>query len=122
MRLYADYPYYLNEYHGEKLGSDEFNSIVRSATEHVRRITFGRANLHADEEAVKLATCAVCEAIAEFNKSTINGRTVASENNDGYSVSFVADSKTPEEILYKKIYASAEAYLNDTGFLSWGCD
>ena len=52
------------------------------ASAYVRRITFGRADDNMEMEEVKLATCAVCDLIANDEKvrSKHSGRAVTSEN------------------------------------------
>ena len=51
-----------------------------------------------------------------------NTREVASENTDGYSVSYVQEQggKTAQEILAGKIYQTAALYLEPTGLLNMG--
>lgn len=123
---YADYEFYVNIYKGE-LTDSEFEKIIIKASAHVRRITFGRADLHAEEEAVKLAACAACDVIAIYEKAGKghNGRNVVSENNDGYSVSYANEQvagETAEALLNRKIYSAAEIYLMPTGLLDWSID
>ena len=123
MNIYADYNFYVNEYQGRRLSMDEFQKYILPASAHVRRITFGRADLHKDVEEVKLATCSVCDTLDEINKSTINGQQIASENNDGYSVSYVNESgKSSAQIFLQKVYAAAEIYLSTTDLLNFGVD
>ena len=116
--LYADYQFYIEKYNGS-LEEEQFDKLVISASAHVRRVTFGRAN--ADMEEVKLATCAVCDVLAEGLEC--KGRFgISSENTDGYSVSYVNEhisGESTEELLNRKIYQAAEAYLLPTGLLDW---
>lgn len=124
MNNYVDYEFYAESYHG-KLGGDDFEKAVIKATAYVRRFTFGRADGCSDDEDVKLATCAVCDVIVEdesFRKKH-QGRNITSENNDGYSVSFVQEQnagETAEEMLNRKAYKAAEVFLSPTGLLDWG--
>ena len=125
MIKYADYPFYQTEFAGE-LPETEFNKVVGPASLHVRRITFERADLHSNDEEVKLATCAVVDVLAEDRKQkkAAAGRLISSENNDGVSVSFVNElqaGETAEDLLNKKIYKAAELYLYGTGLLELGC-
>lgn len=115
--LYADYQFYIEKYNGS-LGEEQFDKFVISASAHVRRVTFGRAN--ADMEEVKLATCAVCDVLAEGLEC--KGRFgISSENTDGYSVSY-ASEKEHDDTMMRKIYSAAELYLDGTGILDWGID
>lgn len=124
MELYVDYPYYTEEYKGSLL-QEEFDRSVVKASAHVRRITFGRADDYSDFAEVKLAVCAVCDVLAADVKrrDKHHGMNVISENNDGYSVSYVQEQtagETTEEILSRKIYKAAEIFLEPTGLLNWG--
>lgn len=121
MEPYVDYEFYAESYRGE-LSESEFQNAVIKATTHVRRITFGRADFYVDGDEVKLATCAVCDVIAadENFRKKHQGRNITSENNDGYSVSFVQEQnagETAEEILNRKAYKAAEMFLSPTGLL-----
>lgn len=124
MKPYVDYEFYAESYRGE-LSESEFQNAVIKATAHVRRITFGRADSCQDDEEVKLATCTVCDVIAmdERKRTANNGMSVSSENTDGYSVSYVSElqsGESAEELLNRKIYKAAEAFLIPTGLLDWG--
>lgn len=123
MLNYADYAFYIEVYKG-KLNQEEFDRNIIKACAYVRRITFGRADQYADLEEVKCAACAVCEIYAEDAKkrSAHNGMNIASESNDGYSVSFAQEQltgETAESLLKRKAYEAAETFLMPTGLLSW---
>lgn len=120
---YADYEFYVTKYLGE-LDQDDFDRVIIKSSAHVRKITFGRADQHMDDENVKLATCAVCDVIAIFDSrmKIHNGLNITSENTDGYSVSYANEQvsgESTEELLNRKIYQAAEVYLLSTGLLDW---
>lgn len=125
MNLYADYTFYVSEYRGN-LTDEEFDKSVIPASAHVRRITFGRADDNMEMEEVKLATCAVCDLIANDEKvrSEHLGRVVTSENTDGYSVSYESGGNggTADELLSRKISDMLELYLMPTGLLYMGVE
>lgn len=125
MNLYADYTFYVSEYRGN-LTDEEFDKSVIPASAYVRRITFGRADDNMEMEEVKLATCAVCDLIANDEKvrSEHLGRVVASENTDGYSVSYESGGNggTADELLGRKIFDTLELYLMPTGLLYMGVE
>ena len=77
-------------------------------------------------EEVKLATCAVCELLANDEKvrSKHLGRAVTSENTDGYSVSFESggNGETADDLLHKKMYNTAALFLDPTGLLCMGVE
>lgn len=125
MKLYADYVYYMSTYRG-KLTDEEFDKSVIPATAYVRRITFGRADENVELDEVKLATCAVCDLLANDEKarSQYSGRAVISENTDGYSVTYESggNGSTMDDLLTKKMYKTVETYLEPTGLLYMGVE
>lgn len=125
MDLYATYAYYISTYRGN-LTEEEFEKAIIPATAHVRRITFGRADQNMELDEVKLATCVICDLLANDEKvrSQHSGRTVVSENTNGYSVTYESgrDGDTVDDILIRKIYRSAELYLESTGLLYMGVE
>ena len=125
MNLYADYKFYASEYKGG-LPKEEFEKSIMKASAYVRRITFGRADDNMEMEEVKLATCAVCELLANDEKvrSKHLGRAVTSENTDGYSVSYESggNGETADDLLDRKIFDALELYLMPTGLLYMGVE
>lgn len=122
MKNYVDYPFYMNEYTG-KLSPEDFRSVVTKASAYIRKITLGRADDHMEDEEVKLAACAVCDVFSEDEKrrSMHQGQNVISENNDGYSVTFVQEQnagETTEELLNRKAYKAAQLFLSTTNLLN----
>lgn len=125
MNLYADYEYYTSAYKGN-LTKEEFEKSIMKASAYVRRITFGRADDNMEMEEVKLATCAVCDLIANDEKvrSKHSGRAVTSENTDGYSVSYESggNGETADDLLCKKMHNTAALFLDPTGLLYMGVE
>lgn len=125
MNLYATYAYYISTYRGN-LTEEEFEKAIIPATVHVRRIIFGRADQNMELDEVKLTTCAICDLLANDEKarSQHSGRTVVSENTDGYSVTYESgrDGDTADDLLTRKIYKAAELYLEPTGLLYAGVE
>lgn len=120
MNLYADYEYYTSEYKGN-LTKEEFEKSITKASAFVRRITFGRADDNMELAEVKLAACAVCELLANDEKSRSLGRAVTSESTDGYSVSYESIASA-DDILGIKIFKTLELYLMPTGLLYAGVE
>ena len=125
MKPYVDYEYYCDSYHGIDISGIEFDKIAMKASLFIREITFNRIALENITDDVKNAVCAVCEVRYqdEVMLNEYGGRAVKSENNDGYSVSFVTegtDGQTHEEVLWDKMYAAARPYLLHTGLLYRG--
>lgn len=120
MNLYADYEYYTSAYKGN-LTKEEFEKSIMKASAYVRRITFGRSDDNMEMEEIKLATCAVCELLANDEKvrSKHLGRAVTSENTDGYSVSYESggNGETADDLLKRNIFDTLLLYLEPTGLL-----
>lgn len=125
MNLYTDYEYYASTYKGS-LVKEEFEKSIMKASAYVRRVTFGRVDDNMEMEEVKLATCSVCDLIANDEKvrSKHSGRVVTSENTDGYSVSYESGGNggTADELLSRKISDTLELYLMPTGLLYMGVE
>lgn len=76
-----NFEYYLNEYEGKKISSEEiFNSLERVAEKHVLRATDNRGNIKEIGEAI----CAVADILFEVNGS----EGIKQESADGVSVSY----------------------------------
>ena len=123
MLTYADHAFY-TEIHKGSLSQTEFDKNIIKASAYVRKITFGRADEHIDEEEIKHAACIVCDVFAtdEKQRNKHQGMNITSENIDGYSVSFAQEQssgETSEELLNRKAYKAAELFLMSTGLLGW---
>ena len=94
--MYADYAFYTGTYQGEDIPEADWRRISARADAFVDRLTYGRLH-HGWEvtEAVKMACCAVAEALHAQQAAQAQGAKAAaagikSENSDGYSVSYGA--------------------------------
>lgn len=93
-----DFDYYLNEYNGQKIQSEEtFNGLFKLAQKYVLRATDNRGNVKEIGEAI----CAVTDILFEVNGS--DG--IKSESVDGLSVSY-EDSR-----VQKLIHNALKLYL-----------
>lgn len=117
--MYVDYAYYSQEYGGD-IPEKEYPAAERKAEAYIRKLTYVRGDIFAVENTVvKNAVCAVSDVYFIWEKNE-SEKTVKSENNDGYSVTYVTeqtDGQTTEELLQKKAYAAASMYLLPTGWL-----
>ena len=115
--IYADYAYYSTVY-GGTLTETEYNRLARQASAYLDCITRGRicaALPGAVMGKVKDACCAVADAYALNTR----GGGIASETNDGISVTYVAGvstAKTDDQ----RLYGAAALYLAMTGLLYMG--
>ena len=117
--MYVDYAYYASEYGGETIPEKIFPGYERRAEAYIRKITYVRGDIFsAESDMVRDAVCAVADVYCSYDQKQA---VVKSENNDGYSVTYVTeqtDGQTAEEVLRKKAYAAASTYLLPTGSLS----
>lgn len=114
MYSFADYKFYTEEYKGQMKEKD-FDRFIVQASQYIRYITLGRTNTYQGDE-LKYATCEVAEVYRNCE-----GSRKQSENNDGYSVTFVNDGntgETTEQLRDRKAYQVARKWLLNTGLLS----
>lgn len=98
--LYADYDYYQSTYHGTLISAADWPHREREASAFIDRITFGRLRHGGEVTAdVQNAVCTVAEKLqlleteATTQAQAASAAGIASENTDGYSVSY----KNPAE-------------------------
>lgn len=119
--MYVTYEYYANSYHGT-MPESAFTAAGQRAEAYIRYLTFGRGDAFiAESGAVWNAVCAVADVYHAAESRQGSTGPVKSENNDGYSVSYVTeqtDGQTAEEVTRKKAYEAAYMYLLPTGWLS----
>lgn len=90
----VDFDYYLREYNGQKINSDEvFNALSKIASKYVLKATDNRGTVKEIGEAV----CAVTDVLFDVNDS--NG--IKSESVDGFSVSY--EDKRAEKLIHNAL-------------------
>ena len=93
-----NFEYYLNEYEGKKINSEEiFNSLERVTEKYVLRATDNRGNIKEIGEAI----CAVADILFEVNGT----EGLEKESADGVSVSY------EESRIQKLIHNALKLYL-----------
>lgn len=121
MERYADYKFYTELYEGSAIPEAAFSAAVIKASAYLKRVTFGRiAEPYLDE--VRCAACELAEMQYSFEQNR-GERELKSENNDGYSVSFVTegmDGESREAVLHRKMYSAAKVWLGNTDLLYLG--
>lgn len=122
--MYADYSYYIKSF-GGKMPENKYTEFERISEAYIRSITYINGDIFSKEsDEVKMAVCAVADAyyVEDQKKEHSHGcGQIKSENNDGYSVTYVTeqtDGQTSEELMKKKAYDAAYMYLLPTGWLS----
>ena len=119
MKLYADYSFYCEQYRGE-MEEPDFRKRIISATQFIRYVTTGRADNYEGDE-LRYAACEVADIYHELSGPSGPNGLKKSENNDGYSVSFVVEGKdgeTREAYIGRKAYYAVRKWLIATGLLS----
>lgn len=117
--IYATYEYYTKEYYGTALTEQEFPKYAKRASAEIDHVTFGRISNMTDDQipdAVRDAMCDVAEKLHHYE--TAEGSTVASESNDGYSISY-RDTGTLDAQKHE-IRATIRTYLAVTGLMFRG--
>ena len=98
------YGYYVDEYGGRTIPEQDFRKAERQAEAYIRHLTYVKGDIFSVEnDMVKDAACAAAEVYYKYNAQQQSGTPlVKSENNDGYSVTYVTeqtDGKTAEEMV-----------------------
>lgn len=125
--MYVDYGYYQAEYGGQ-MPEEKFAISMRKAENYIRYLTCLNGDIFATpNDMVKDAACVVADvfyqaqSIKEKQIKDGHAGQIKSENNDGYSVTYVSEQtegQLSEEVTKKKAYAAAYPYLLPTGWLS----
>lgn len=108
----ASYSFYVTEY-GGKLAQGEFEAHTARAAAFIDYMLLGRTT---GSKAEDMATCAVVDVFAASSDRLTAAGAIASENNDGYSVSYadVVAGDTPEAAVYRRAAAAARMYLRNS--------
>ena len=104
MKAYATYSFYADTYGGTAAEID-FNRSAYKAS---------RAGAVTDPDTMELlayATCEMADQLTVEAASAVDGKTVKSVSNDGYSVSFVTEADGAAGLTSQKLYSIAEGYL-----------
>jgi len=122
---YADYEYYSSEFSGKSISEDDFPGYEKKAAAIIDHVTFGRISaLPAIPDIVRDATCAVAEKLKQFDDARVTddaGRELASESNDGFTVSF-RNTGTEEAMnaQTRLILTTIRTYLANSGLMFRG--
>lgn len=116
---YVEYNFYVETYLGKKVSEDDFDTLATRASEKLNMLTFGRI-VEVDDN-IRLAVCAMTDVLASVGE--VGDKEIASESNDGYSVSFTTASPADRERITKgQLYDAAYTYLYNTGLMDWSID
>lgn len=116
-RVKVDYSFYTDTYGGNRILEDDWKRLSLKAEQRLDSFTFGRCSGGWEGESwCSRAKCAVCE-MTEILYADEKRDGKASENTDGYSVSYDTG-----ESLGSTLYDVAQVYLGNTGLLYAGGD
>lgn len=121
---YAEYTFYQTEYLGDRITDEStFNRLALRASERLDYFTFGKIDGEDVSDSARLAVCSMADILfwEEKRKNAHDGRELASESNDGYSVSFASASETERQGLTdRQLYQAAYVYLSQSGLMDFG--
>lgn len=126
MKSYADYEFYIVKYNGKAIAEENFAVASLHASQFIRYVTMKRSDDYQGDE-LKYATCAAAEAYNSAFRLSADDPSrgdIKSENTDGYSVSYVAqsnDGETHEALFKRKAYDAVKYWLAGTGLLDRRC-
>jgi len=113
---------YTATYNGQAIDTADFARIALRASDEIDRLTFNRirriglSNFDTDtQDAIKLATCSITEALALVEKDTDGGVVTTSEKVGSYSFSIDPASI---EVLKADGIRRAKQYLWNTGLIA----
>lgn len=121
-RRYADYSFYVDEYHG-KMDEADFQRHILAASQYIKYLTKGRSDEYDGGDEVKYAACESADVLYSVSLAFSGQGQKKSENTDGYSVSYVTqgkDGETSEELSNRKMNEVIRKWLLPTGLLYAG--
>lgn len=93
--MYVEYSYYTGTYCGSAISEEEWPAVEREAAAYIDQLTFGRLKRGEPvTDEVRMAVCAVADVAQRYSLAS-QGYSAgkASENVDGYSVSYLDPAK-----------------------------
>ena len=118
---YADYKFYVNDFHGNAVSEADFDRLCERAGEYIDYFTLGNERVYHDTDKI-LAKC--CCAVAEVILNEENGGLIASESVGSHSISYVRGITTGAANAVKseeqRVYDTVKRYLLNTGLLYYG--
>ena len=113
----VSFEFYQEVYHGSIADDKNFDNAELESEAFIDMITFGRiGRLEEIPDCVKFAICSVTDAMVKFSESRKNN--VASESNDGYSVTYV--SGVTDADCNREMQSRARRWLANTGLMYRG--
>lgn len=115
MQGYADFTYYGEVFGGTSIPADCFDRHAFKVSRYLDKITFDRiSKIEASDEIMEQVRCAVCEMAEQSytaDSAKVDGKTVKSVSNDGYSMTFVTEADGGSDLTSGQLYNTAMTYL-----------
>lgn len=106
--MYADFGFYCTVYMGKEIAGDDFPRLSARASDFLD--SYSAARSHADEDAVKMAACAVAEAW----KVVEDGGEVVSQSVGRWSKTYASGQKKSR---FELLTEAARMYLGPAGLM-----
>jgi hypothetical protein len=121
--IYADYTYYSGPFGGSAISGAYFPALARRASAFIDRMTYGSLQTGVPvTDAVRMATCAVAEAIQQYEASAeqvVSAASLKSESAGGWSETY-QDAGDAQTAIDCALRAAGEPYLLYTGLMDRG--
>lgn len=132
---YADYEFYSTVYLGNEIEEVDFPKLSLRASSYIDYLTMGKAEKAPDDQAVKLACCAIAEQYQLIDRArglTLNGLSrsggaeLQSQSVGSWSKTYRSAGESAQSAMsalsaaQAELYKIATAYLSGTGLLYRG--
>lgn len=117
MRLYADKDFYSRTYGGTLPDNVQERSLM-NASRYLHTVTLGKADAFEGDE-LKYAACETADLY--YRICIEQKKNIRSENNDGYSATYVTeqtDGESLENLFQRQAYGIARKWLLTTGIMN----
>lgn len=114
----VDYEFYTQVYKG-KMEQADFERLSVKASAYLDYVTFERINDTLPDNIQQKAKLAMCEVVDTYLLNEQGGG-IASESNDGISVTYLSGNSAKTDT--QRLYSAASLYLGGTGLLYRGVD
>lgn len=115
MQRYADFTYYDEVFGGTSIPADCFDRHAFKVSKYLDKITFDRVGAIEENDElmdqVRYAVCEMAEQSYMAESAKVDGKTVKSVSNDGYSMTFVTEADGGSDLTSGQIYNTAMTYL-----------
>ena len=115
MQGYADFTYYNEVFGGTSIPADCFDRHAFKVSRYLDKITFDRVGAIEENDElmdqVRYAICEMAEQSYTAESAKVDGKTVKSVSNDGYSMTFVTEADGGSDLTSGQFFNIAMTYL-----------